>query len=242
MSRNRSNQHKLLSHILFFTLLGLLAGCSKPIVNVPLTPMPNLFHFVDKNCVAPCWKGIIPGTTDSATAVSIVSAVGHQPFVVQGSASIEVDSKVYNYEGSYFRLNNGDNFDLAFRDGVVSRIQIHMYENKPTLDEIVQVFGRPDSVCAIDVSVPDTEPSYETHIVYRDRGIWLSSYDTLIRTGDGRATITPGMEISQVTLFTPGDDLRLVMVQFSYPVHVLGLVIDCLRKWKDYGSYEYFYY
>jgi hypothetical protein len=71
--------------------------------------------------------------------------------------------------------------------------------------------------------------------------MWLSSYVEFIRTNDYNATILPDMEIGQVTFFTPREDLRLVMVQLTYPVHILDLAIECLQRWKGFKSYEYYH-
>jgi hypothetical protein len=141
----------------FFTLLVLLAGCTHPYVVAPLTPMPSLLHFIDSNCVAPCWKGIIPGETDEASAVSLVTAVGHEPVIVRGRASIVIDTKTYEYATYFYRLNKGDTLDLARK---MVRLYVFKSDRKdrPSLDNIVQAFGAPDLICSMSVTVPDTAP------------------------------------------------------------------------------------
>jgi hypothetical protein len=184
------------------------------------TLSPSLFHFASNSCVAPCWQGITPQITDKTAAETIMDGLIHSSVIGQ-------DMRFYNgYE------EKGYSVELDYEEEKVYLTRVYpSIDNRPLLSEVIDFLGPPDRVCLLAGTIPDSDREYETHILYLNRGIWLSSRSEFEET-DGKGQLVSDLKLTDITFFSPQEQFKSLEGERTVKI------LEHAHRWEGYVDYE----
>ena len=142
----------------------------------------------------------------------------------------------YSVIGTDIRFYNGYDergysVKLVYNGEKVYLTRIYPSENIPQLGEVIDFLGSPDVVCLLSGTIPDSDPEYETDIVYLDRGVWLSSSQEFEEI-EGKGELHPELKLNEITFFSPEEKFELLEGDRTEKI------LQCARKWEGYVGYE----
>lgn len=190
----------------------------------------------DVPCAAPCWQGIVPGTTTSSQALEILE---DSPYVKQ--SSIRAGSRngsgratwYYSIPGFY-----GEN-EMTWEDGIVQDIGLSIaYEL--TLSEVVDKFGPPEALVAD--WCPLQQACFVVSLYYPRVGMAIGCSVDL-----GNPQIEPTTRVHSVSFYVPMS----VEERYAYVYRhrnsqtveqILAHLRTIVRPWRGYGDLFEIYY
>lgn len=203
--------------------LGITGLLALILVIAACVPTPNLRNekllnddFLvspSENCDAPCWRGITPGVTKWAEAITIL----------EDDATLN-DPQVQNLEdgqpavGALWKMIDGEDCcQMVSEDGeTVSFIVLQLSPNH-TLGELIEARGEPAYV----IGSPGVEDQALINILYPDSGLIVGVFVA----GEQAGSLSASSEIVVAYLLTP-DRMDLIVNTSN------------LYGWKGYGSFN----
>lgn len=198
--------------------LFLVAGCAPGSEKLP----PDRSILSDQPCAAPCWQGIVPGTTTEAEAWDIVKDLEF----------IDPD-KLWRPSGdiawhSYASSENPDAINVVWiQEGTVSLIQLTI-GFELTLKDVLDKYGPPEKYAAYMSSNVENIRS-DVHFVYPQQGIIFTSRFEGYLPPSESLVLEPSTPVTLVHYFAPAPIDTLTQ---EYPR--LGWSIELKKAhWKD---------
>lgn len=190
----------------------------------------------DVPCAAPCWQGIVPGTTTSSQALEILE---NSPYVKQGS--IRTGSRdgsgratwYYTIPGFY-----GEN-EITWEDNIVQDISLSIaYEM--TLSDLIDKFGSPEALVAD--SCPLQQACFTVNLFYSQVGMSVGCSVDL-----GTPRIEPTTRIHSVSFYIPMsvEERYMYLYRYGEPQTVERIIAHLrktIRPWRGYGGLFETYY
>ena len=200
--------------------------------------LPDQSLFLNSSCNAPCWNGIIPGTTRVEQLDDIIDEIDS----IQSGTLSRLEEPYLGFDDIVFvELEDGIEAEIYLFEDRVSRIQFTGFLGV-TLDNIVTRHGEPDSVlvtqsiCSKGLISEGLCPV--AYLIFREAGI-LIIVGSEGSTNTHDLNITPAIEVSFLEYFFP-EDFDLIVENGGFATS--GLVgeepREHMQPWLGYGGYS----
>lgn len=184
-------------------------------------------------CAAPCWQGIVPGTTTRSQAIEILESSRYvRKGSVQEAGTATRGGCEWRWRVSGRRLQPS----LWWQDGVVQEITLGLTYDLVIEDAIGQ-FGPPEALSAGEGGTPE-HWYWIVSLHYPAQGMELRAY-----TPEYSTALESSTEVGVVVLFAPTTLLeRISTTDAGSDAAEESVAPELMRPWMGYGDLFEIYY
>ena len=162
----------------------------------------------DKPCKAPCWNGLVPGQATSQDVDLFIQGLSttewpsrHTSVEKTGCKEVLIADKPFASAHAVVKFH--------IENGKLTYLQL-FHDYMPLLQQIVDHLGPPEYVEAVNVIGPDGH-FYALDIYYPKLGV---AFKVFVHEND-MGFIKPGMVVSDIQYFEPGDLLNYFLARYA---------------------------
>jgi len=178
----------------------------------------------DSPCAAPCWQGIVPGT--SMEEEEIIRILETLPYVDMGS--VRRDSlpkgRAISWGWNHWPWRRTGYNWVFLIGGVVHDISLSV-DFDLTVEEILDKYGLPEATNAVQAGVPEY-PYVAMNLLYPTQGLWFTAKVLPWH----QPVLEPTTRIFEVMYTTPAESLESWLGPDIHTMH--------LQPWPGYGELE----
>lgn len=212
-----------------------------PVILSSCSAAPNLDRGLlqDNPCKAPCWNGLTPGQSTAADVDQFVQDLDPNLWKGKGEPIVEVNGCTLENIADRPGIDVTSLIRFHVLDGSLTYI-LSTHPDMPDLKDIVDHYGSPEYVEALNVVGPDGS-FYSLEIFYPSLGL---AFQVSVEKSD-LGQIRENMKVSDIEVFESGQLMNYYLAKYGCSVGTDGAkkngqksIDKYIHPWPGFGSVD----